>query len=299
MSTSPQSWIEKNDGTLLHLRGNLTIGRSGSNTLVLPSSAVSRKHATIHAQDSGEYWLIDLGSANGTFVNNRRVFQPLGLKDGDSIEIADEKMVFRTRRAVRSSKGNSPTVLLHTFRSEVCWLLVADVVGFTRLSQQWNPEELALSVGSWLKESREIVERHGGVVNKYLGDGYLAFWRGGEGIMRRVLAAMEDTEAMRGPGTLPFRTVLHLGSVLFGGGGAMAEESLSGPDVNFVFRLEKLAGNLKHEMLLSESAYREVRDVVDCRCLPQKYTLPGFEGEHALYSFGGLLEPRIFRPQAP
>ncbi len=298
MSASPQSWIEKTDGTHLHLVGNLTIGRSGSNTVVLCSPAVSRKHATIHAQDSGEFWLIDLGSANGTFLNNRRVFQPVGLQDGDAIEIADEKMVFRTREEARNSKGNSPTVRLHNFRSETCWLLVADVVGFTRLSQQLNPEDLALSVGSWLKESREIVERHGGVVNKYLGDGYLAFWRGGEGMMRRVLAAMEDTVALRGAGGLPFRTVLHVGPVLFGGGGGMAEESLSGPDVNFAFRLEKLAGKLKHEMLLSESAYLEFKDVAVCQPLPQKYAVHGFEGEHALFLFGGMIQPRIAGTEA-
>jgi adenylate cyclase len=293
MSASPQSWIEKTDGTHLHLAGNLTIGRSVTNSVVLSSPAVSRKHATIHAQDSGEFWLIDLGSANGTYLNNRRVFQPVGLQDGDSIEIADEKMVFRTRECAKNSKGNSPTVRLHNFRSETCWLLVADVVGFTKLSQQLNPEELALSVGSWLKESREIVERHGGVVNKYLGDGYLAFWRGGEGIMRRVLAAMEDTVALRGMGLLPFRTVLHVGPVLFGGGGGMAEESLSGPDVNFVFRLEKLAGNLKHETVLSEAAYLELKEVALCQPMPQRYPVQGFEGEHALYGFGGVLEPRI------
>jgi class 3 adenylate cyclase len=73
----------------------------------------------------------------------------------------------------------------------------------------------------------------------------------------------------------------------------MAEESLSGPDVNFAFRLEKLAGNLKHEMLLSESAYLEFKDVALCQPLPKKYPVHGFEGEHALFSFGGMIQPRI------
>ena len=116
--------------------------------------------------------------------------------------------------------------------------------------------------------------------------------------MRRVLAAMEDTVALRGAGGLPFRTVLHVGPVLFGGGGGMAEESLSGPDVNFAFRLEKLAGKLKHEMLLSESAYLEFKDVAVCQPLPQKYAVHGFEGEHALFLFGGMIQPRIAGTEA-
>jgi adenylate cyclase len=296
---APQSWIEKTDASLIHLRGNLTIGRSDSNALVVASPAVSRKHATIHAQDSGEFWLIDLGSANGTFLNGRRVFQPVGLKDGDSIEIADQKMLFRTRVVVAAKTANIPTVPLHNFRSETCWLLVADVVGFTQLSHQLDPELLALSVGSWLRESREIVERNGGVVNKYLGDGYLAFWRGGEELTRRVLAALGDMLVLRREGQLPFRLALHVGPVLFGGGGAMSEESLMGPEVNFVFRLEKIAGGLKWcEALVSEAVYLQIKDFSVCQRLPKKYAVKGFEGEYVLYSFGGLLEPRVVGPEA-
>ena len=51
-------------------------GRSRSSTVVIPSSKASRNHATIHVQDNGEFWLIDLGSINGTFLNGSRVARP-------------------------------------------------------------------------------------------------------------------------------------------------------------------------------------------------------------------------------
>ena len=49
-----------------------TIGRKPDKHLVIPDPRVSRDHAQIELIDS-EYWLIDLGSRHGTFVNGRRV----------------------------------------------------------------------------------------------------------------------------------------------------------------------------------------------------------------------------------
>jgi hypothetical protein len=65
-----------------------------------------------------------------------------------------------------------------------------------------------------------------------------------------------------------------------------------------VFRLEKLASTLKYEMLLSESAYQEVKDLAVCQPLEQKYGVEGFEGHHALFSFEGLLEPKATENRA-
>jgi pSer/pThr/pTyr-binding forkhead associated (FHA) protein len=61
------------------------IGRETDNDVVLDDQATSRRHAQIQFQD-GKYVLTDLGSANGTLVNDQRVTERT-LSDGDAIRI--------------------------------------------------------------------------------------------------------------------------------------------------------------------------------------------------------------------
>jgi adenylate cyclase len=58
-----------------------TIGRGQKNDIVLEDRQVSRRHALIHRQDQDEFWLVDLGSGNGSFVNSRRVTLSTRLRD--------------------------------------------------------------------------------------------------------------------------------------------------------------------------------------------------------------------------
>lgn len=70
------------------------IGRDSSNTIALPDRRVSRKHASISPQGS-EFLIEDLGSANGTMVNNRPVGQQI-LKPGDEITMGSTVLEFAT-----------------------------------------------------------------------------------------------------------------------------------------------------------------------------------------------------------
>ncbi len=65
----------------------MTLGRRSDNDIVLPlDRRISRRHARLFQR--GGYWYIeDLGSANGTFVNDRRVHQPVQLRPGDRIRV--------------------------------------------------------------------------------------------------------------------------------------------------------------------------------------------------------------------
>lgn len=65
-----------------------TIGRSTNNGIVLPSPEISRRHAHLwHEGDA--IFLEDLGSTNGTFVNNTRLYDRVELYDGDEIQVGD------------------------------------------------------------------------------------------------------------------------------------------------------------------------------------------------------------------
>ncbi|MEO8953582.1 MAG: FHA domain-containing serine/threonine-protein kinase [Ktedonobacteraceae bacterium] len=72
-----------------------TIGRTNGNDLIIAGRTVSRRHARLWF-DNGRWYMQDLESANGTQVNNIRVYQPVTLNDGDVICFGDEVVVFNT-----------------------------------------------------------------------------------------------------------------------------------------------------------------------------------------------------------
>ena len=72
--------------------GEVIIGRSPSCRLRLPSDNVSRKHARIFFRND-EYYIEDLGSTNGTYVNGIRVVK-CALRKNDLIYIGGVKVLF-------------------------------------------------------------------------------------------------------------------------------------------------------------------------------------------------------------
>ncbi|MCB8982996.1 MAG: FHA domain-containing protein [Ardenticatenaceae bacterium] len=66
----------------------ITIGRSPANEISITDPEISRKHAQLIRQESG-YALEDLGSTNGSFVNDRRVVGLTPLHNGDVIELGE------------------------------------------------------------------------------------------------------------------------------------------------------------------------------------------------------------------
>lgn len=65
--------------------GANTIGREAGNNIVLPSDRLSRRHATIHQED-GNWFITDLKSLNGTFVNGTQIDKQT-LRSGDQIRL--------------------------------------------------------------------------------------------------------------------------------------------------------------------------------------------------------------------
>lgn len=86
----------------------IVIGRAPDCGLVLDQIAVSRRHARIHQLD-GRYFLEDLQSRNGTFLNESAAEQPQELRDGDTIRICDAVFTFDAG-AERDSSDDSSIV---------------------------------------------------------------------------------------------------------------------------------------------------------------------------------------------
>jgi len=71
----------------------VTLGRAVETDIVVTSNRVSREHARIYKK--GRHWFVeDLGSTNGTFLNDERVLSPTDLHDGDNMMVGDVTFVF-------------------------------------------------------------------------------------------------------------------------------------------------------------------------------------------------------------
>lgn len=77
----------------------INAGRKTSTDIFLDDVTVSREHARFFRTESGRVGVKDLGSLNGTYVNNVRVDEKL-LQSGDEIQIGKFKLVFIAARAL-------------------------------------------------------------------------------------------------------------------------------------------------------------------------------------------------------
>ncbi len=100
--TKPKAhaWLIAEDGHSYQLNiGTTTVGKAGRNDIQLTGdTTVSREHAKVVEQNA-RFRLYDLGSTNGTRVNDRLVRQPVLLEPDDRIEFGDNtRFTFVTTR---------------------------------------------------------------------------------------------------------------------------------------------------------------------------------------------------------
>ncbi|MBB6628713.1 AAA family ATPase [Nocardioides sp. KIGAM211] len=152
-------------------------------------------------------------------------------------------------------------------------LLFTDVTGSTALGEQLDPEAYRGVMGRYFDAARTAVERHGGTVEKFVGDAVLAVFGVPEvhedDALRAVRAAAELNAAVAALSErlaeeigvrLVIRTGVNTGSVVTGAaraGGSFA----TGDAVNTAARLEQAAA--PGEILLGAGTHALVRDAVD------------------------------------
>jgi putative peptide zinc metalloprotease protein len=80
------------------VRGTITLGRDPGSTIALADRTVSHRHARITAAAGGAPVLTDAGSSYGTWVDGRRIGEPVELRDGAVIRLGDQELVVERRR---------------------------------------------------------------------------------------------------------------------------------------------------------------------------------------------------------
>jgi adenylate cyclase len=282
-----RAWLENEDSRIA-LHGICTFGRVQGNTVVLPTPKISRRHAMIHEQDN-EFWLVDLGSTNGISINEDRVTHPVRLKDNDRIQMPDNLWKFKLRVAAAPAPTprRAPPLKQHGLtvadvRLTKCWILLADLQGFTQMSQQVEADKLAPLVGSWIADCQAILLKHRGVLAKFLGDGFLAYWAERDGNEGAVASACREFQVLQ-MAAPPFRVIVHFGVISFGGHSPDASHTMIGPELNFAFRLEKVAARLDLPWIFSDAAASHLQELLPLvSCGVQK--VPDFAPERACFT---------------
>jgi len=279
----PSAWLELPDGRHFWLKGRCAIGRLPDNDLVLNTTALSRHHALLASSQAG-YTLTDLHSSNGTYVNRELAKRPIALRDRDEIQIGDMVLRYRCTQPTASpfapEAGLQTTQMLNQVRPRLCWLLVTDIVGYSTLTEQKGSETTLGWLRTWIADVRPLLENNGGCIQDYIGDAIFAYWPCELTTPAQVMNALQGLEAYRSRSSLPFRVVVHHGSVLF----TKAEqgERLSGQEVNFVFRAEKVAKQYRTLALFSSAAVQSLQ--LDGRCpLLGESAVDGLSGTYPFF----------------
>jgi len=143
---------------------------------------------------------------------------------------------------------------------KVVTVLFCDLVGSTSLGESTDPEALRARMRRYFEDLRQIIERHGGTVEKFVGDAVMAVFgipvSHEDDALRAVRAAAEMRAAVAGHG-LEARIGVNTGEVVVGGEG---ETLVTGDAVNVAARFEQAAP--PGEALIGGETRSLVRDAV-------------------------------------
>ena len=164
-------------GRQIRVAGRLTLGRGDDAGLLIDDPEISRAHALLNPTADG-LELQDLGSLNGTWVNGERISAVTRLARGDVIKIG------ATRIEVRSVGGPGLSAVRRTAPTPVeaedelrpVSVLFADIVGSTPLAERLDAEDYGALIGGCVDRMCRAVERFGGVIDAYMGDGIAVFF---------------------------------------------------------------------------------------------------------------------------
>jgi class 3 adenylate cyclase len=145
---------------------------------------------------------------------------------------------------------------------KVVTVLFCDLAGSTALGERTDPEALRVLMGRYYDTARAALERHGGTVEKFIGDAVMAVFgipvSSEDDALRAVRAAVELRGVVHGLG-LEARIGVNTGEVVAGDGDTL----VTGDAVNVAARLEQAAGT--GEILLGGATVRLVRDAVEAQ----------------------------------
>ena len=152
-------------------------------------------------------------------------------------------------------------------RQRVC-VLFADIRGFTARSEQAQPEAIIELLNGYFKQMTEVIHKHGGVVDKFIGDGLMAFFGAPQQLEEPERKSLEAAQEMllrlhqynrslaeKGMEPVAIGIGIHTGEVILGyiGSEARNEYTAIGDTVNTASRLESMTKELGYPIVFSSA----------------------------------------------
>jgi class 3 adenylate cyclase len=260
-------------GRRVRIEQTAVLGRANAD-VTIEDSLISRRHAIVR-RSADVLEIEDLGSLNGTWVNGERLTAPRQLRPGDVIRIGAtlaevESGSQATRGTVREPSqfadvrglpfappgGGTPATAGLDDELRTVTALFADLVGSTELGERLGPHEVKAVVGEFVTRMSRTIERFGGSIQAYMGDGVCAYFgvpsvheddveraaRAGLALLDEVRAYAEEVDAAWGISTLAVRVGINTGETAVGLVGAAEPQAVSvGDTTNVAARLEAAA----------------------------------------------------------
>ncbi len=186
-------------------------------------------------------------------------------------------------------------------------VLFSDIRGFTSISEQIGPEQVVSLLSDYLGQVTHIVFKHGGTIDKFIGDAVFAIFGApkshGDDALRAVKTGLEMIELVESLGPkwtqiigrpLKVGVGINSGEAVVGSIGSeiRSEFTAIGDTVNLGSRLEGLTKELGVPMLISEFTAAELKDAIPLRALRQ-VKVTGREAPLLVYCPESLLEGAV------
>ena len=189
---------------------------------------------------------------------------------------------------------NSETVPSGQAERRHLTVMFADLVGSTELAQDLDPEDLRDVNRAYQNAAKTAIERYGGFVARYMGDGVLAYFGypqahedDAERAVQAGLALVESIPALETPIRIAVRIGVATGPVVVGdliGEGASQESAVVGETPNLAARLQREAE--ENQVVIAEATRRLVDGLFELGALGVR-ELRGFSEGQALWAVGG------------
>jgi class 3 adenylate cyclase len=282
----------------------LVVGRLAtvdeSRQLVIEEPTVSRRHLEIRLDaDDDSAYVFDT-STNGTKLNGKRIerARDVPLHPGDRISVGSVELEFRADRFIGLSPSDAFRTIRQVTLSQLA-MVAGDVLGYSTISQYTEEDVLLRSIDQLYALLCDVLERHHGTLNNYVGDAFFAVWDAADGpaaaehavnftldavdLVRDLAPELDlrtpDDEPIRmgwgievGPAAVTAMTGMHI--------------VVLGDATNVTFRLSALAGREGRPGIL---ATRRVEEAVGDRFTfssPEEVQVKGRRGVESVFGVG-------------
>jgi len=290
-----------------------TFGRGKDNTLVIHDSSISRNHAILQRTENEEFYLIDLGSRNGTFVNGKRVIIPIPLRNGDLIVFGRTHSEFYLPSSSRKFSKNileKKTVGIDQdiqaagiLDRRLMSIVVVNIHNVGALARQVEQQKLSQMMGHWLRQSALVIRDAGSWSDKYVEDAIMMIWfhdlandstispKEFMSIFCCIQQIASLTKTLTKNYNLPYELKIgvgiNTGYALVGNAGSEDNPDYIaiGDSVNTAFRLELAIKEIGLDMAIGESTYSYLKDFQSYGSTfkQQSYYLKGHDKPFFLY----------------